>query len=626
MSTWSWFFLLLGLLAWHAVMTLQLFGQGDAWSRLTDDQIVISGRHPVHLYHGWLGSQAFRFTYRFSCYDPAFDAGYPKTPIFDGGARPAELFLTLAGSRCDPAAYKIGLAVCCLLVPAFLLLASWGAGFPLSVSTLATAAGLLVWWGSPCRRALELGEIDLILAALAVLAHVGLLIRFDREPSFLAWQGLFLTACIGWFVHPILFPILLPLLLVYYLSVGPRHSLSTWHLGLGVAELGAVAVNFPWLIDWFHHWSLRSPLPPSDAILLHRTMATVWLSPQWGDHADRILAAIVLISAVLGLACLNQQHQRPSARLLGLGALSLWLLAILGVTWEPMARLCTADLLAAGLWFAALPAAYAWAQLFSLAATVTGSRVWATAVTTAILGTVGVLQSDLVEAWANRYSQPSHLVLGLGPNRLALADALKKHTTREARILWEDRRPTGGSSRWSALLPLLTDRLFVGGLDSTGAIENAGIGLIDQSLHGKLLAQWSPDDLTDYCRRYNIAWIACRPESAEHFRAWDGVTEIAQLYDDSPIYLFALKQPAMSFALKGSCTVVSMDHRSIILRDVVPNKDGYVVLSFHYQTGLQTMPARAIIQREQDAGDLVPFIRLRVDRTVPRLTITWRGW
>ena len=41
---------------------------------------------------------------------PAFQAGYPKTPVFDSGSRPAELFLLLAGGRFCPAAYKLGLA------------------------------------------------------------------------------------------------------------------------------------------------------------------------------------------------------------------------------------------------------------------------------------------------------------------------------------------------------------------------------------------------------------------------------------------------------------------------------------------------------------------------------------
>src|SRR5438874_68720 len=104
LTPWLWSLALLALVAWHGWKTLHLF----------DDQPVLSGKHPLHLYHGYLGSRAFRATHRLMCYDPAFQSGYPKTPVFDSGSRPAELCLTVAGGY-DPAAYKIGLAVACVL-------------------------------------------------------------------------------------------------------------------------------------------------------------------------------------------------------------------------------------------------------------------------------------------------------------------------------------------------------------------------------------------------------------------------------------------------------------------------------------------------------------------------------
>src|SRR4051794_23811064 len=47
------FLLLGGLFAWQGWMTLALFGPVEtAWERLLDDRPVVSGRHPLHLYHG----------------------------------------------------------------------------------------------------------------------------------------------------------------------------------------------------------------------------------------------------------------------------------------------------------------------------------------------------------------------------------------------------------------------------------------------------------------------------------------------------------------------------------------------------------------------------------------------
>src|SRR5947209_11378958 len=125
-----WYLVAAGLIVWQGWMTLTLFGPDHPWQRLCDDQPVISGRHALHFYHGLLGAESLRQRGRLSCYDPAFQAGYPKTPIFDSGSRPAELFLTVAevvrlrtkshdGAGATPnffpaaAAYKIGLAFCC---------------------------------------------------------------------------------------------------------------------------------------------------------------------------------------------------------------------------------------------------------------------------------------------------------------------------------------------------------------------------------------------------------------------------------------------------------------------------------------------------------------------------------
>src|SRR5207245_3202123 len=120
----GWLLFLLSLVAWQGWMTLELFGPDHPWQHLWDDQPILSGRHPLHFYHGILGAQSFRDHGTLCCYDPAFQAGYPKTPVFDSGSRPAELFLYLAGCGYGPAAYKMGIAVCCLVVPLFLAVAA----------------------------------------------------------------------------------------------------------------------------------------------------------------------------------------------------------------------------------------------------------------------------------------------------------------------------------------------------------------------------------------------------------------------------------------------------------------------------------------------------------------------
>jgi len=621
---WFWTLLILGLIAWHAWMTLQMFGTERPCEHMLDDQPIVSGRHPVHLYHGTLGARSLLATHRVSCFDPAFQSGYPKTPIFDSGSRPAELFLTIAGGVYDPAAYKIGLVSCCALVPLLVIIGCWGAGWNPAATFLATGASLVVWWSTPCRRALEAGDIDLLLAALAIIAHVGLLIRFDRQPGLLTWQGMLLTGCLGWFAQPMLFLMVLPLMLVYYLSIGPRHSLTTWHLALALSELGALALNAFWLIDWVRHWCLREPLPLSDGMLLHRTFATIWTAPQWGDQADRILAAILLGSALVGIALLNQMHQRVAARLLGLGASGLWLLAILGISWEPLSQVGTAELMVPALWFAAVLAAYAWTQAFRLVAHVAGSPWRGIVVVGGLLAALGYAQRDLVQLLAQRCMESPAMALGIGGDRESLVTTLQQQTTPQARILWEDSRQGDETQRWTALLPILTGRYYVGGLDASGIIEHTKSALMDSLLCGRPLALWADADLENYCRRYNIGWIVCRsPESMNRFRAWSGAKETAMMKDSRPVALFTVINAPRSYALKGQATMVHMDSHHITFADVAPDEKGVVELSLHYQTGLRATPERVAVEAADDGKDLIPFVRLRLERPVARVTLTW---
>src|SRR6516165_8714318 len=160
-----WYLVGLVLIIWQGWMTLTLFGPDHPWDRLLDEQPIVSGRHPLHLYHGYLGAQSFSRTNHFCAFDPQFDAGYPKTPIFDSGCRLAELVFALVESGYRPSLYKLMLAVACLLVPIFLFLGARAAGLRVASACLAATLGLLVWWGKTGRESLEAGNLDLLLGA-----------------------------------------------------------------------------------------------------------------------------------------------------------------------------------------------------------------------------------------------------------------------------------------------------------------------------------------------------------------------------------------------------------------------------------------------------------------------------
>lgn len=617
---WRWLPAWALLLAWQGWLTLGLFGS-DPFTALLDDRPIRSGSHAQHQYLGTVGAQALWHQGRTSVFDTAFQAGYPKTPIFDG-SRLAEFFLFLGGGTYRPAAYKIGLACMCLLVPILLLTACKAAGLSNLTGLLAAALGMLVWWGPLGRSALEAGDSELLLASLAGLAHVGFLVAFHHHPGVGSWLGLLVTGILGWFLQPLLFPIALPLLLSYYLSVGVKHEFSTWHVAFWLAEQGAVLANLPWLIDWLSYWWLRSSLPVPTNMLAHRTLATVWNAPLWGGPADRALAVALMLSALAGVIILNQTQRRPAARLLGTGAGGALALALLGISWEPLGLVGTSALLAPALWFAALPAAHAWTWLGGVLLTF---GLFGRVVLVLLLGLLGLAFASVTETASCLtgrcvFAQP--LSVGLSDEQQDVVEKLTQYTTSDARVLWEDRRLKRKESRWAALLPLLTGRSFVGGLDPDGFIEHSRICLMDQALAGRPIATWTDEQLAAYCRRYNVGWVVgWSPAVCQRFQTWPGAEKLVGLRDGGDGVLFRVKRTP-TYTLQGQAELLHADRQYITLGNVTP-ENGVVVLSLHYQNGMVASPSRVVVEREPSGADLIDFVRLRLAEPAARVTITW---
>jgi hypothetical protein len=623
-------------------LTLGLFGGERPWERLLDDQPILSGRHPLHLYHGYLGARALHEHGNLSCFDPTFHAGYPKTPVFDSGSRPAELLLALAGGQYCPAAYKVGLAVICVLVPLLLFAAARSVGLSRGAGCLACVLGLLVWWGQPCREALEAGEVDLLLATLLVLAQAGLLIRYHRDPGFVSWLGVVSTALLGWFAHPTLLALLFPLFLVYYLSVGTRHRFA-WHLTLLGGLLGAIGANSFWLIDWIGYWWIRLPLSLEAPLRTDGTLRAIWEAPLWGGPVEKILSCVLVVVAASGVLLYNETSQRATARLLGLAWGGFLVLSVAGLTWRPLGQFGTDHLLVPALLFAALPAAHALSTGFRIAWSWKGIRWASLATLAAVISWLGLrhrleivsLSPSAVSAWAGHFLSPSPLRIGLDEDQQALIRAVQEHTTPQARILWEDSRGTSVNLHWTALLAVGTERSYLGGLDAEAGIEHTANGLTDRVLAGRPVRDWRDEELDEYCRRYNIGWVVCwSPAVYERFSQWqkaERTTILPPREDGEPAgCLFTLRRTP-SFALVGSAHWLTADSRRIVLTDVVPDtesrrrEDGKapVLLSLHYQAGMRVVPSRVEIRPADLPQESIPFVRLWVAEPVTRVTITW---
>jgi len=612
------YLVLAALMLYQSWMALGLFGSEAPWRRLLNEQPLLSGLHPQHFYLGTLGADALLSRGKTCCYDTNFQAGYPKTPIFNG-SRIAELLLYVADEHHRAAAYKIGVMLLCLAVPILLFVSSRSAGLPPATSCLATAAGLLIWWGYPARTALESGKVDLLLASLAALAHVCLLVQFDRLPSLLSWFGLVLAGTLGCLAQPLFCPFMLLIFLVYYLSAGLRHVCPTWHFALLFSQVLPILLNAFWLLDWLAFWWLRVPMAPLASLFEPRPVSDLWAVAIWGSEFDMIQAAVLTAAALIGILVLHFAHERVAARLFLISILTLLVPAFFRIWSEPFGAIGTTDLFISILWFAAIPAAITLARMASLLCLLTRSRM-AVGVLLSIAGAGSLAYGYYRDPeLVTRYCRSTPLVIGLDQARLDFVQQLKSSTGTSARILWEDRQLGPATPFWSALLPLLTGRTFIGGFDPFSTIEHSSLGLVGEWLESKQLRLWSDESLDEYCRRYNVGWVVCTTAaSAARFRDWNNA-RVVQTTDEGTI--FAVNRPH-SFTLKGQARLIHADSHSIMLADVVPEND-VVVLSFHYQSGLRALPTRVGVEREPDGDNLIGFIRLRMSSPAARVTLTW---
>ncbi len=612
-----------GLLLAQAGFVLGLFDAGRAWSAVVDDRPVLSGRHPLHQYHGMLGGAGFCHHRATTCYDPAFQAGYPKTPVFDGGCRPAELFAALSGGDFDPASYKLGLFLCLLLVPLAFVLAGRGAGLPAGASVLAGAGGILLCWTAPVRGFIEEGELDFLMAGLGAIVFVAWLARYAHWCTADACLVLALTAAAGWYAHPIVWFGLFPIVVCYYLVFAPRHG-PAWHLGLLGISVAGLAPNLWWLNDWVRYWWLRQP-----SSLDHVPL------PAWydvlGTPTDYTVlfgcvpcGGLVLLAGLAGLVMMWRAGKREAAGILFGAIIFSTALVRLLASWPRIPAGGAERLVPLGAGLLVLPAALGCWSLIA--------RFRAAAVSTGF-----VVLLLLVVGWADGPERPlaraaklhvAPLRVGFSPEHERILELLRNRTSPTGRILWDETTSQQSGWNWSALLPVFTNRSYLGGLDPESGIEHAFCGMKNSTLNGRPLAEWTDAELTRFCWWYNVGWVVARSQPvAERWSRYPLARMVAQLHgDDGEVILFELTRTP-TFILSGSANWEQAGPNLVMLSEVVPDESGCVTLSLHDVPGLRVYPSYIRLLPVQDipGGDPINHVKLLMNGPVPRVTLMWEG-
>src|SRR5207253_11442530 len=185
-----------------AVVTLRAFGPDHPISALTNDDPIVSGRHPFHLYHAVIGTAALRAHGYCGCYDPFLAAGYARTAGVDFDARPYEPFVLASAPNRQAARYKLALAFWWSVLPVGFWAAARCARYNGRTAMVAAAIAVLLAGSGPGRLLFDDGELGQALSAVLAALHLACLVRCHCRPDLRGFAGLLLTAGIGWCVQP----------------------------------------------------------------------------------------------------------------------------------------------------------------------------------------------------------------------------------------------------------------------------------------------------------------------------------------------------------------------------------------------------------------------------------------
>jgi len=596
----------------QAGLALPLFG---SFAGIRDAQPILDGRHPLHLYHGSLGAEAFRDRLAVTCYDPNFQAGYPKTPVFDAGSRPAELFLAFSGEAFDASRYKWGVFVICTMVPLIFVAAARNFGVRPAGSILAGACGAMLWWLPEVQTLLKAGQLDLLLCGLAEIAFLGGLARYSTDAGPTAWLSMVFASVLGWYVQPLAWLGTIPVLALYYLLNAPRHGLA-WHLGFFAVLPASLAPNAGWLIDWGRFWWLRqafcegNPWPTWRELLGSIERDAIHFAPE-------AFTIVLIIFGILGTMAMLRQKRGSHALLLLSAAACTAIAARMGAVWLPgrAAALDHATMLLPAL--ATIPAAFAIIELFQHWRIATVWAIFASAIPAGF-----ALFPDRVPVEWRINAEPFQL--GFSAEQQRFVQFLNHRTGPAARILIEDGDTVRTGWNWTALLPAYTERSYLGGLDPEGGIEHLTCGMKQGKLLNRPFEEWPSAERAAFCERYNVGWVICRSEAAVEFWVTEPMArEIGRFDDGGEVVVYELERPH-SFVRSGGGIVERADSERIVLRDLVPDDQGYVRLSFHFQRELRATPLTVMVEADPDSSDPVPLMRLRLPGPVSRVTLRWQ--
>jgi len=575
--------------------------------------------HPLY-FHSALVTRAFLAqSWTTAGYDPSFMAGYPKSVVFPASSTLPELAVWAFGGDRPERAFKLFILLAAASAPWIVALA----GRVLGMGAGATATAVLlflgyVWTDWPINY-VGFGMLPYFVAAPTCLAAAGAFGRFVDLGGFGRWAAAALLASLAFLMHLTAGMLVAPAGALAYVGVwvarrrrGEGLPIGR-HLGVWSVPVVVLALNAFW---WAPALWLSGTKGDSGFAFVHPEGSLARIVQLFTSEAP---AELILIGLGLpGLVVLASKGLGRGLALAGVAAAG-WFWAYTAADFRAL------DFLQPGRHTFALYSALALASGAAGAAAVERLRPapgasgaaavrldrWAV-VAAALIG-VRLLGTPTVASVRSRVlAEPTFLSAQPPPRFFWVLKRFQENVKPGERVLYEEGGedvpgapdPFGGG-RFSGLLPWKTGAELIGGPYLRAALRTN----FTQFGGGRLFGRegWDRAFFERYARLYRPRYMLCWTPHARRFCREN--PDLATVLDDDGTLLFARIEGFGGDAIRGSATVEATPGK-LVVRDMVPDLDGRVMLRYHSVPSLRAQPA-AQVDAESAEDDPVPFIRVR---------------
>ena len=486
------------------------------------------------------------------------------------------------------------------------------AGDPGQHLTAAAAAtlGVIYWWNSLPREMFFYGMIGFTVASYLSIWGVSLLCRLAAHPdkftpAHLAWL-IFAAVILPLHVQSL---IILVCPMAVLLVASPTRSSGRFIGSIAAAMLLSLAVNAAWLIPAVNHRAddvsaaivdqlpLFGSLNPLTFILDYVGPQGFWtFRPSPSEKGFRIA---LLFLGVIGVRSLLRSPYRSLGLILTTALVFLFFLTYFGAflplvrSWQPLRFKVPLDL------FLVPAAAYALAQGFD-------SRGAARTRKAPVIALCGLL-AFLINLAQTESAGKLRPRAGLNSEMMALSEWVKRETSENARVLFEESGDeTGfvyGGTYLSSFLPHQTSRQVIGGPINLYNDRHHFAEFHSGNMFKQDVQRISDEELRNYLWLYNIgAVVAFHPASIKRLQALPGLITVEQRF--GPVHVMKVHQP-LSWFIAGNGEIRAGFNR-LELSELAGHE---VILKYHWIEGL-TASHSVRIEPVKMSDDPIPFIKL----------------